>query len=833
MSTVIETTKDSDDTGGALNSLLDLIDNPQNFLHSLLLSPSPTNIEHLDQVNLLRSISKELFSKVEKLAALQEKVELESSKNRENYHDDLDEEEVYPLSGLPELYTGSNIKIKDGDDEDEDDEFKADSETIFNQVDVQNTALLTKVKKTLRKMSRKIEKNGEGLVKLLNMEDMNSEEEDAIEEDMESETERSQSEDEGNDDNDDDSEDENTRRIRERMERSMAEMDGFSNSEDDEDDTKEIIDNKKTSSPSDDPIDPSREDLYDGFFDLHEMENFADEEEEMLPDEAFGEPKPDDEETLEERKKSLPHLMAREGKEDDDDDDDDEEFNALEKQVESSVRRKRYRDDEDIDALAGMYNDMNEEASDDDSDDEGVDMTAVDFFGPPKKPSMAFIEKSREKKENKNVTFEDDDSWNDHDFSAEGKDWRNQESDDNNQEGKEKESEESSDEIETVGAEENDNGNDETSNKLSNYAERSSKLEVMTKELEKDLLAEKPWQMVGEAKATQRPTNSLLEVTPTFEFATKMAPMITAEHTVSIEDVIKKRILAEDWDDVIPRELPDIGLDKRNGELPEVSQEKSKLSLGELYEREYLKKATGYDADKVEKETEEEKVKNEMKMLFANLCSKLDALSNYHFAPRPVADEAEVKSSATPAVAMEEVLPLHVSDAQAMAPEEIFGNKKGRQSVLHGESEMNQVRCLCCLNLLVFLFVVLMVINCFYLPSPQTDRKRLRQSKKAARRKARKAKLADEKLISRLKPELGLNNPYEKRKMREELQMARASGRVITGEIDQNEDYKTSAKFFQKMQSDVQMSLTEDDPNMKKRKRDGTEDTKKSSSFKL
>jgi U3 small nucleolar RNA-associated protein MPP10 len=668
-------------------------------------------------------------------------------------------------------------------------------------VDVQNTALLTKVKKTLRKMSRKMEKNGEGLVKLLNMEDMNSEEEDAIEEDMESERERSQSEDEGNDDNDDDSEDENTRRIRERMERSMAEMDDFSNSEDEEDDTKEIIDNKKTSSPSDDPIDPSREDLYDGFFDLHEMENFADEEEEMLPDEAFGEPKPDDEETLEERKKSLPHLMAREGKEDNDDDDDDEEFNALEKQVESSVRRKRYRDDEDIDALAGMYNDVNEEANDDDSDEEGVDMTAVDFFGPPNKPSKAFIEKSREKKENKNVTFDDDDSWNDHDFSAEGKDWRDQESDDNNQVGKEKELEESSDEIE---AEENDNGNDETSNKLSNYAERSSKLEVMTKELEKDLLAEKPWQMVGEAKATQRPTNSLLEVTPTFEFATKMAPMITAEHTVSIEDVIKRRILAEDWDDVIPRELPDIGLDKRNGELPEVSQEKSKLSLGELYEREYLKKATGYDADKVEKETEEEKVKNEMKMLFANLCSKLDALSNYHFAPRPVADEAEVKSSATPAVAMEEVLPLHVSDAQAMAPEEIFANKKGRQSVLHGESEMNQ-----------------------------TDRKRLRQSKKAARRKARKAKLADEKLISRLKPELGLNNPYEKRKMREELQMARASGRVITGEIDQNEDYKTSAKFFQKMQTDVQMSLTEDDSNMKKRKRDGTEDTKKSSSFKL
>merc|ERR1712151_1122564 len=123
------------------------------------------------------------------------------------------------------------------------------------------------------------------------------------------------------------------------------------------------------------------------------------------------------------------------------------------------------------------------------------------------------------------------------------------------------------------------------------------------------------------------------------------------------------------------------------------------------------------------------------------------------------------------------------------APEEVYEKKKGRDGILRSESEMDQ-----------------------------TDRKRLRQSKKSARRKARKAKLADEKLISRLKPELGLNNPYEKRKMREELQMARASGKLVSGEIDQNADFKTSAKFFQKMQSDVQMSLKQDDSSSKKRK---------------
>ena len=54
--------------------------------------------------------------------------------------------------------------------------------------------------------------------------------------------------------------------------------------------------------------------------------------------------------------------------------------------------------------------------------------------------------------------------------------------------------------------------------------------------------------------------------------------------------MIKLRVLGEDWDDVIPRALPDLGLGMREDETPEVSQEKSKLGLGELYEQEYLKK---------------------------------------------------------------------------------------------------------------------------------------------------------------------------------------------------------------------------------------------------
>jgi U3 small nucleolar RNA-associated protein MPP10 len=167
-----------------------------------------------------------------------------------------------------------------------------------------------------------------------------------------------------------------------------------------------------------------------------------------------------------------------------------------------------------------------------------------------------------------------------------------------------------------------------------------------------------------------------------------------------------------------------------------------------------------------------------MKSLFANLCSKLDALSNYHFAPRPVADEAEVRTVTLPAIAMEEVLPLHVSDARAVAPEEVYGAKRGRDAVLRADSELEQ-----------------------------QERKRLRNSKKAARRKSRQAKLADDKLISRLQPGLGLNNPYEKRKAREELSVARAGGKLSTGASDVNNDYTTSSTFFKRMQQDAEQSI--------------------------
>ncbi|KAG2241765.1 hypothetical protein Bca52824_072182 [Brassica carinata] len=94
---------------------------------------------------------------------------------------------------------------------------------------------------------------------------------------------------------------------------------------------------------------------------------------------------------------------------------------------------------------------------------------------------------------------------------------------------------------------------------------------------------------------------------------------------------------------------------------------KSKKGLAEVYEEEYVQKSNPLYAPA----TFSDELKKEASMLFKKLCLKLDALSHFHFTPKPVIEEMSIQTN-VPAIAMEEVAPVAVSDAAMLAPEEIF-----------------------------------------------------------------------------------------------------------------------------------------------------------------
>jgi U3 small nucleolar RNA-associated protein MPP10 len=72
---------------------------------------------------------------------------------------------------------------------------------------------------------------------------------------------------------------------------------------------------------------------------------------------------------------------------------------------------------------------------------------------------------------------------------------------------------------------------EETGHALSKHEALQAKLKKQIGKLEEENIAVKEWMMAGEAKAKERPENSLLEEPLEFEHASKPAPVITQEVT--------------------------------------------------------------------------------------------------------------------------------------------------------------------------------------------------------------------------------------------------------------------------------------------------------------
>ncbi|XP_067352380.1 U3 small nucleolar ribonucleoprotein protein MPP10 [Channa argus] len=305
------------------------------------------------------------------------------------------------------------------------------------------------------------------------------------------------------------------------------------------------------------------------------------------------------------------------------------------------------------------------------------------------------------------------------------------------------------------------------SDSKSSFEKRQEKMSAKIEELEKAALAEKPWQLSGEVTAQTRPENSMLEEDVEFEQASRMAPTITEETTLQLEDIIKQRIKDQAFDDVVRKEKPKEEVFEYKKRLT-LDHEKSKQSLAEIYEQEYLKQT------QQKTEEEENPAHVEIQKLMDTLFLKLDALSNFHFTPKPPVPEVKVVSN-LPSITMEEVAPVSASNATLLAPEEI--KEKNKAGDILGDTE-----------------------------KMSTDKKRERRHKKKLKHLKIKEKERRQKLKEASK--IGDNKKPSKAEVRENLNKLTKGGKTtILKDEGKDKALRSSQAFFSQLQDQVKSQI--------------------------
>lgn len=395
---------------------------------------------------------------------------------------------------------------------------------------------------------------------------------------------------------------------------------------------------KKSKAPKPVKIIPSAVD--DQFFKLSEMEAFLDGEDQKEMDRMNGkEPQSDsDSENGDQEIDYFDSLSTDSESENEDDDSENENENGKDKE-----KRMKY---------AAFF---------DEESDQDVVQESPEAFRQRRREERD--EKNKKKRSEKNEDLGLDDSG--EESAGEAGNIDEQESGDEN-------GEEEDDEI-SMG--EDDVVDEQEEVDQSEFVLRQGRLQNRIEELEENALGDKPWQLKGEITSATRPKNSLLEEVLEFDSVARPAPLITEQTTECLEDIIKRRIKSKAWDDVQRKFKPANEQQDFRKNLV-LNQEKSKESLAQIYEKEYLEKVHKMnnveDDGKPDEPPEHVAIRKELKDLF----TKLDALSNFHFTAKPVAAEPKIITN-LPAIEMEEVAPVSISDATLLAPEEVHARPIG------------------------------------------------------------------------------------------------------------------------------------------------------------
>lgn len=212
---------------------------------------------------------------------------------------------------------------------------------------------------------------------------------------------------------------------------------------------------------------------------------------------------------------------------------------------------------------------------------------------------------------------------------------------------------------------------------LSTFEKQQRELQKQIAELEAESIAEKKWTMKGEVSSKQRESDTLLDEELEFDRTAKPVPIITQETTESIEEIIKRRIVNQEFDEVQKRIISELNNFKASKKV-QVSEEKSTKSLAELYEDEYANKDPNEEVN-----AELKAAHDEINQLFKDVTYQLDSLYSSHFVPKPKEKLLDVRIE-TSTIAMEDAQPLTMAASNSLAPQEIYktGTKVGKNEVV-------------------------------------------------------------------------------------------------------------------------------------------------------
>jgi U3 small nucleolar RNA-associated protein MPP10 len=211
---------------------------------------------------------------------------------------------------------------------------------------------------------------------------------------------------------------------------------------------------------------------------------------------------------------------------------------------------------------------------------------------------------------------------------------------------------------------------------LSTHEKQKAAIAAEIRKLEAAAVAKRDWALSGEARAADRPMNSLIEEDLEFERAGKPIPVVTAEVSEGIEALIKRRIVAREFDEVVRRRPEALGSanETRRGRV-ELDDSQNKQGLADVYEQEHLARSDPNHESALDKKTK--KAHAEIDRLWKEVSGQLDVLSNLHFKPKRA--EVEIKSvEDKPTIRMEDARPGGVAGEENMlAPQEIFRAGEG------------------------------------------------------------------------------------------------------------------------------------------------------------